>query len=96
MPWSPELSRRLGETIRAVRLSLGLSQEKLAQRAQITKNQVQLLEAGRGHTRLLEPISNPKLSTLYGLADALGMDLRDLLPQTDQPPETFGVLPVQG
>jgi transcriptional regulator with XRE-family HTH domain len=63
-----------------MRLSLDLSQEKLAQQAHITKNQVQLLEAGRGHTKLVEPTSNPKLSTLYGLADALGIDPRDLLP----------------
>ena len=80
MPWSPEHAKRLGETIRTERLKLNLSQEKLAQRAQITKNQVQLLEAGRGHTRLVEPTSNPKLSTLYGLAEALKVDPKDLLP----------------
>lgn len=80
MPWSPEYAKRLGETIRRKRLRLDLSQEKLAQRARITKNQVQLLEAGRGHTKLVEPASNPKLSTLYGLADALQVDPKDLLP----------------
>lgn len=80
MLWSPELARRLGETIRKERSRLNLSQETLAQRAHITKNQVQLLEAGRGHTRLVEPASNPKLSTLYGLAAALQVNPKDLLP----------------
>ncbi|WP_412883468.1 helix-turn-helix domain-containing protein [Arthrobacter phoenicis] len=80
MPWSPVLAQQLGATIRALRIERNLTQEKLAQLGGITKNQVQLLESGRGHTKLVEPASNPKLATMYGLADALGVRVHDLLP----------------
>lgn len=80
MPWSTALAQQLGATIRTLRLQRNLTQEKLAQLGGITKNQVQLLESGRGHTKLVEPASNPKLSTLYGIADALGVRVCDLLP----------------
>lgn len=54
----------------------GLSQEALAYRAGITKNQVQLLEAGRSSGRKdSSGPSNPRMKTLDGVARALGMDV---------------------
>lgn len=80
MLWNRQRARALRETIRAHRVERGLSQEALAHNAGVTKNQVQLIEAGRNTTSELGPESNPTLRTLYGLADALKMSPRDLLP----------------
>lgn len=61
----------LGTRVRAQRLARGLTQERLAHAAGITKNHVQLLEAGRGSPRDPTTSSNPHMSKLFGLADAL-------------------------
>jgi transcriptional regulator with XRE-family HTH domain len=57
-----------------------MSQEALAFRVGITKNQVQLIEAGRssGRSGSTGP-ANPRLSTLSGLAEVLGMSVSELL-----------------
>lgn len=71
-------------TLRRLREERGLSQESLAFQAGITKNQVQLIEAGRssGRKDSLGP-SNPRLSTLAGLADVLGIRVSELLGHAD-------------
>ncbi|GEL94497.1 helix-turn-helix domain-containing protein [Cellulomonas composti] len=71
MPWTEQIARELGSRIRERRAAEGLSQETLAHRAGITKNQVQLIEAGRGSAREGGPASNPRVRTLFGIADAL-------------------------
>lgn len=80
--WDEIMAKRLGERIRALRTAQGLSQETLAQRAGITKNQVQLLEAGRstGREGQVGP-SNPKLSTLVGLAFVFDMSVAEVLAE---------------
>ncbi|WP_442918600.1 helix-turn-helix domain-containing protein [Leucobacter sp. MMO-75] len=65
--------------IKQLRKDQNTTQEALAYRAGITKNQVQLLEAGRGSAREDGPPSNPRATTLFGLADALGVTPADLL-----------------
>lgn len=82
MPWSEPSAKLLGVTLRRLREERGLSQESLAFRAGITKNQVQLIEAGRssGRRDATGP-SNPRLSTLAGLAEVLGMDVSNLLSE---------------
>lgn len=78
--WDQDDATRLGQTLRRLRSERGLSQETLAHRAGITKNQVQLLEAGRASGSLAKPgMSNPRMATLSGLADALGVTVADLL-----------------
>ena len=80
MQWDAVSARRLGETIRRLRLDRGLSQESLAFQAGITKNQVQLLEYGRASGRADDDgCSNPHLATLIGLAGVLGITAADLL-----------------
>ncbi|WP_340696867.1 helix-turn-helix transcriptional regulator [Cellulosimicrobium funkei] len=82
MPWDEPTARALGATLRRLRTERELSQETLAFRAGVTKNQVQLLEAGRssGRKDSVGP-SNPRLSTLAGLADALGVPVSGLLAE---------------
>lgn len=80
MGWDTKASRSFGEKVRALRHAAQLSQEGLAYRAGITKNQVQLIESGRGSARESGPISNPRMKTLFGLASALGVSPADLLP----------------
>ncbi len=79
MVWDRNAARALGEEIRALRRAAHLSQEALAYRAGITKNQVQLIESGRGSARELGPISNPRMKTLFGLAEALEIEPSELL-----------------
>lgn len=57
-----------------------MSQESLAYAAGITKNQVQLIEGGRSSGRADDTgHSNPRMATLAGLAEALGIKASDLL-----------------
>ncbi|MFT0846604.1 helix-turn-helix transcriptional regulator [Actinomycetaceae bacterium L2_0104] len=71
MQWDAGTAREFGDNIRTLRRAANLSQEALAHLAGITKNQVQLIEAGRGTGRENGPISNPRMKTLFGLASAL-------------------------
>ncbi|WP_373695271.1 helix-turn-helix domain-containing protein [Microbacterium maritypicum] len=78
--WDEGSARRLGETLRRLRNDRGLSQESLAYQAGITKNQLQLIEAGRASGRKEEVgPSNPRMATLSGLSNALGMSVAELL-----------------
>ena len=79
MTWDVDTARAFGGRVRDLRRAAELSQEGLAYRAGITKNQVQLIEAGRGSARETGPISNPRMKTVFGLADALGVTASDLL-----------------
>lgn len=78
--WDDNKARRLGEALRAYRHASGLSQESLAHEAGITKNQLQLLEAGRssGRKDATGP-SNPRMTTLDGLAGVFGVTVAELL-----------------
>lgn len=68
-----------------LREAAGLSQEAFAHEAGITKNQVQLLEGGRssGRKEASGP-SNPRMSTLDGIARALGLTVPQLLVKADE------------
>ncbi|GAA3663443.1 hypothetical protein GCM10022202_26540 [Microbacterium marinilacus] len=65
--------------MRTARHERGISQEALAHDAGITKNAVQLIEAGRATGSETGRASNPRLSTVYGIADALGVEAQVLL-----------------
>lgn len=80
MSWSEANAKQFGVALRRLREERGLSQETLAFRAGVTKNQVQLIEAGRssGRKDATGP-SNPRLSTLAGLADVMGLSISALL-----------------
>ncbi|MBS6364024.1 MAG: helix-turn-helix transcriptional regulator [Actinomycetaceae bacterium] len=80
MYWSIDGAQRLGVALRELRLERGFSQEKLAFSAGITKNQLQLLEAGRASGRKGETgPSNPQMATIYGLARVLDVSVAELL-----------------
>ena len=80
--WTEMDAKAFGTTLRRLRHEQGLSQETLAFTAGITKNQVQLLEAGRA-SGVKDSVgsSNPRISTLAGLARVLGMSVSKLLGQ---------------
>ncbi|MFD1210733.1 helix-turn-helix domain-containing protein [Arthrobacter sp. GCM10027362] len=87
MPWTKQHSLQLGLRIRELRRLNGLTQESLAHRAGITKNQMQLIEAGRGSPGDPLPGSNPRTSTLVGIAEVLSVRPGDLLNEAVAPPE---------
>ena len=77
VPWTVESSRVLGRRVGQFRNERSLSQEALAHLAGVSKNHVQVIEAaGRPDSRKL---LNLRLETLYGLAEALGVDPWDLV-----------------
>lgn len=59
-----------GKRLRELRLERGLSQEKLGELAGLDRTYVSSAEAGR---------RNVSLKTIYKLAEALGVDAKDLL-----------------
>lgn len=78
--WSEAGAKQLGAALRRLREERRLSQESLAFRAGITKNQLQLIEAGRASGRRdASGPSNPRLSTLVGLAEVLDRPVSRLL-----------------
>lgn len=74
----------MGLTLRDLRKQRGLTQEGLAHPAGLTKNPLQLLEAGRGSGRKVSTSpSNPRMATLTSLAGELGMSVSQLLSKAD-------------
>lgn len=84
MSWTEADAKKFGAVLRGLRVGRGLSQEALAFRAGVTKNQIQLIEAGRssGRKDATGP-SNPRLSTLSGLAEVMEMTVSALLAEAD-------------
>lgn len=82
--WDKEKAVRLGATLRRLRNDRGLSQESLAYQAGITKNQMQLIEAGRsaGGEGSTGP-SNPRMQTLAGLARVLDVSVAELMQEAE-------------
>ena len=84
MPWDEAAAKKLGVELRRLRQERDLSQETLAFRAGVTKNQVQLIESGRASGRRdSRGPSNPRMSTLIGLAEVLSMSVSDMLRTAD-------------
>lgn len=65
------LLRKVGERIRQVRIEKSLSQEELADLAGLDRSYMSGIERGVRNTSVLK---------LAGIAKALGVPLRDLLP----------------
>ncbi len=66
-----EISRKLGRRIQEARRVKGWTQEDLAHHAGLDFSYLNQLENGK---------RNPSLSTLYKIVTALGVPLKDLLP----------------
>lgn len=72
-----EIAIALGQRIRTFREVHGLTQEQLAHRAGLSRNQVQNIESARNNSGGL---GNPKLSTLVALARIFQVPVGHLLP----------------
>lgn len=64
------LIKAIGENIHKLRKERGLTQTELSHEADIILSQVARIERGE---------TNPTISTLYVIAEALGVDLKDLV-----------------
>ncbi|WP_275295475.1 helix-turn-helix transcriptional regulator [Amycolatopsis sp. La24] len=84
MHWDEAAAQKFGRTLRRLREERQMSQEALAFQAGVTKNQVQLIESGRasGRKDAAGP-SNPRMSTLVGLAAVLNVSVSDMLESAD-------------
>ena len=73
----------LAEKVLHLREARGLTQEQLAERAQISRNQVQNLEKNRGNQRDPQTgrasVANARLDTIFALAAALEVDVTLLI-----------------
>lgn len=69
-PLTEELRRNFGESLRDARISAGMTQAQLADRAGLTQQYVSLVEIGR---------QNLTLSTMAMLAHIFGRDLVTML-----------------
>ena len=70
MPAPNKISKVLGETIRAKRIKAGLSQEQLAEKAQLARNYIGNIERAEYKVTV---------ETLARIAKALGVRVRDLV-----------------
>ena len=77
-----EASARLGERVRALREAKDLTQEQLAERTGISRNQIQNIESNRSNHKGPDgqaARSNARLDTVFRLADALDVTVIYLL-----------------
>ena len=78
-----DILRTVGNRLRDARARAGLTQKQLGDRAAVKQSYIYELERGR---------TNITLNTLVKMVDVLGMDVRDLLPQTGPAPLSLVVL----
>lgn len=71
------ISVELGNRVRRRRTELRLTQEQLAERSGISRNQIQNIENARGTSTTT---SNPRADLLWSLAEALEIQVGDLFP----------------
>ncbi len=64
-----EIARKLGRRVRVLRRERDLTQEQLAEAAHLSVNYVSGVERG---------LYSPSLTTLAALANALGVEIKDL------------------
>lgn len=77
-PLERDLAVKLGHRLQRLRVEVGLSQERVAQLAGISRNHYQLMERGLSDRKKNTP-SNPTLTTLIDIAAALDIPLDELL-----------------
>ena len=65
-----ELLFKIGQSVRYLRMKQKLSQEELAYRSELNINSISTLERG---------LNNIKIKTLYRIAEALNLDVDDIL-----------------
>lgn len=84
MVWGSEEAVRFGKALKSLRTANHFTQEQLAYAAGLTKNQIQLFEAGRGSGKAgsTNP-ANPTMATIAGLASAFDMTVSELFAALD-------------
>lgn len=65
--------------LRAHRIELGLTQERLAQLSGVERNHIQNLEKNRNNNKTGDTWINPGLDTILALEAAFGMEVGELL-----------------
>ncbi len=65
-----DVKSRIGLKIKLLRNKLGISQEKLAELSELSKNSIGAIERGT---------SSPAIDTLERIAKALGIELKELV-----------------
>ncbi len=70
-----EMSRAFAAVLKERRKALGMSQEKLAEKADIHPTHVGLIERS---------LRNPSINVAKAIADALGVSLADLVAQAER------------
>lgn len=65
-----ELLFKIGQSVRYIRMKKGISQEELAFIANLNMNSISTLERG---------LNNVKIKTLYAIAEALEVNIEDIL-----------------
>lgn len=73
-----ERAEALGAYLRKLRLARGMTQEELSSASGIDRNHYQLLEGGISNRSIQAP-ANPTISTLYGIAEVLEIDITELV-----------------
>lgn len=63
------VNSKIGTKIRIERIKLGISQEELAERADLNKNTIGLIERGE---------QSPSIDTVQAIADAFGLSLQEM------------------
>lgn len=83
-------ARQLGDKVVELRRRTGLTQEKLAEASGVSRNQIQNIEHSRNNTKDAGTgrygRGNPRLDTVFQLAEALGVPVAVLIdPDTPLP-----------
>lgn len=86
-PLERELALAFARRLRDLRDDAGLTQEKAAERAGMSRNHYQLLESGLSDRAKKSP-ANPTLLNLYELAEAFGVDITDVVAGLPRPRRT--------
>ena len=68
-----DIAKQFGKNVRKYRIMRKLSQEELANRAELHRTQITLIESGK---------RCPRLDTIYKLATALNIKPEGLLPKS--------------
>lgn len=76
-----DIQKRFGERVRALRQEQGLSQEKLAEHANLHRTYISSIELGE---------RNVSLRNIQALAEALGVSLEELFADYEFPKHTRG------
>ena len=74
-----EVASSFAQWLRRRREQAGMTQEELAHRAGLSRNQVQNLENNRNNNATGRSSANPSLDTILDLEAAFGLELGDLL-----------------